>query len=583
MTEPRDIDDGGAGVSAPNQAYVRLPSSAPPEPPVEIPRDSLERISNEPVGSGSARITWGTGGFAPGVIFGGYEIMGQIATGGMATVYLARIRDGAKAGELVAIKKIHPHLEREENFAKMFLDEARVASRIAHPNVVRARAMENLNGLCLVMDYVDGEQLRHFMQSPGTPNNRIPLPIALRIASDMLHGLHAAHELRDGAGAMLGVVHRDVSPQNVLVGRDGITRLTDFGIARARGRLAVTREGLVRGKLRYMAPEQARPQGAPPDRRADVFAAGIIIWEMLAGKRLFRGDEATVIEKLLNQPTPRPKPFDGELDPVIEAAVMLSLERDPAQRHQTALAFARALERGAAAVESIADHDAVAFFVETVIGPRTQNPVLHPEQEMGAVTDVEVMFSANRNLKRTSTRPPPPDPSSWPAPPSRTPESEVAAPESVAPESVAPESLEPMPARVSEEPIETLSLTDLAPASLPAEPPAEEPVERPTLPFHEPSHAPLPLVVRRDEVLEAPAPMSDVPKAPEPEPLPTPPQVALAAVDTSAEEAALRKQRMMVLVLVLWALVAVLGFGVWRYNKVHRPARPIATPPAQSY
>ena len=189
---------------------------------------------------------------------GRYELIVEIASGGMAAVYLARARGASGFERLVAAKIPHPHLRKDEEFAAMFLDEARLAAKIHHPNVVPVLDFGEAGALYLVMDYVEGHHLAGLIRAAGKKGERLPPSITLRILVDALTGLHAAHELKDNAGAPLHIVHRDTSPQNVLIGVDGIARITDFGIARADARATITRDGQVKGKLSYIAPEQSR-------------------------------------------------------------------------------------------------------------------------------------------------------------------------------------------------------------------------------------------------------------------------------------------------------------------------------------
>ena len=170
----------------------------------------------------------------------------------------------------------------------MFLDEARLAARIHHPNVVSTLDVGEGEQLYLVMEYIEGDRISGLIKAAARKGERVPVPVTLRIMIDVLSGLHAAHELRDHQGHPLNIVHRDVSPQNILVGVDGVTRITDFGIAKAEARLTVTREGQVKGKMSYMAPEQLSSTNV--NRRADVYAAGVVLWEALTGRRLFRAD-----------------------------------------------------------------------------------------------------------------------------------------------------------------------------------------------------------------------------------------------------------------------------------------------------
>ncbi|MEZ4408518.1 MAG: serine/threonine-protein kinase [Polyangiales bacterium] len=225
----------------------------------------------------------------PGARLGRYEVVSELGTGGMATVYLGRALAAAGFQRLVAIKVLHPHLLKDEQFVQMFLDEGRLAARIHHPNVVGTLDLEHTeHGIFIVSEYIEGDQLLGIYKSARASEDRIPLEVSLRVALDVLAGLHCAHDLTDDLGTPLLIVHRDVSPHNILVGSDGISRLTDFGIARAEERISNTRDGIVKGKLSYMAPEQ--PDGLPFDRRADLFSMATVLWECLTGRRLFGQD-----------------------------------------------------------------------------------------------------------------------------------------------------------------------------------------------------------------------------------------------------------------------------------------------------
>ncbi|RYE92912.1 MAG: serine/threonine protein kinase, partial [Myxococcales bacterium] len=277
-----------------------------------------------------------------------YELVAEIASGGMATVYLGRLASGG-VERLVAIKKLHPHLERQQDFVEMFLDEARIAARIHHPNVVSTLEFgATPTGHFLVMDYVEGPTLAKLLAKAASTGNAIPPPVSYRIILDTLAGLQIAHDLTSEEGVPLDVVHRDVSPQNVLVGVDGTARITDFGVARAAERLAVTRTGQLKGKLSYMAPEQAK--GEPTDRRADVFAMGILLWECLAGRRLFRGksdSEAETLSKVLYGDIARLSSVIDDIDPVIDDICARALARPLDERYPSCAAFMEDLEQAA--------------------------------------------------------------------------------------------------------------------------------------------------------------------------------------------------------------------------------------------
>ncbi len=275
---------------------------------------------------------------------GRYEIVRRIASGGMATVFRARVRGVDGFSRAVAIKLCHPHLREDPAFVAMFLDEARIASSIHHANVVATLDLGREDSLYIVMEYVDGGRLSDLLRPKGAPMQRIAAPIALRIMLDALAGLEAAHEALDERGQPLLIVHRDVSPQNILVGRDGVTRVADFGIAKAAARASVTATGQVKGKLAYMAPEQLR--GAPIDRRIDVFAAAIVLWEMLTGRRLFAADsEAEVTGRVLNAQIEPPSAHAPDIPPALDAALLRALSRTVEDRTASARAFADELEQ----------------------------------------------------------------------------------------------------------------------------------------------------------------------------------------------------------------------------------------------
>lgn len=298
-----------------------------------------------------------------------YELVAEIASGGMATVFLARLSGVGGFQRMVAIKRLHPHLAGDQEFVDMFLDEARLAAGIHHPNVVSILEVgASPRGYYLVMEYIEGDTLARLLARAATSSQRVPEPIVIRVVLDMLAGLHAAHELKDDAGQPTSLVHRDVSPQNLLVGVDGVCRITDFGVARAATRLAGTRVGQLKGKIAYMAPEQALGQ-TDLDRRADVFAAGIVLWEVLAGRRLFKSEnEAATLSRVLNDPIPVLHEAAPHVDPALSEIVMKALERDRDKRYATAAEFADALERVATALGKLAAPKELAQYVTGVLG-----------------------------------------------------------------------------------------------------------------------------------------------------------------------------------------------------------------------
>jgi serine/threonine-protein kinase len=275
---------------------------------------------------------------------GKFEFLMRLGQGGMATVYLARSLGTGGFQRLVAIKLMHQFLGADDQFVEMFLDEARVAANIRHPNCVSIVDLGNEGDqLFMVMDYVEGDTLAAVEGTAARLGRAIPLGVVLRITLDALAGLDAAHELKTPDGVELKVVHRDVSPQNILVGVDGTSRLTDFGIARAEQRIATTRTGMLKGKAPFMAPEQF--EGRPVDRRADVFAMGVTLWEAIALRRLFPGRE-TYEQALRNTRAPyrKLKEILPSVPASLDEIVRKALAHNPADRFPTAAAFADAFE-----------------------------------------------------------------------------------------------------------------------------------------------------------------------------------------------------------------------------------------------
>ncbi len=276
-------------------------------------------------------------------IVGRYALYDEIASGGMATVHYGRLIGPIGFSRTVAIKRLHPHFARDPEFVAMFVDEARLAARIRHPNVVPTLDVVATDGeLFLVMDYVQGESLSRLLRA-SRATGAIPIGVASAIFCGALHGLHAAHEATDEQGTHLGLVHRDMSPQNILVGVDGIARVLDFGVAMAAGRAHITGQGKIKGKLGYIAPEQI---SGSVTRQSDLFATAVVLWEVLTGKRLFAGDgPREVIQKVLTSEISPPTTLAPHLPRGVDAVVMRGLERDPQKRYSTAREMAIDIER----------------------------------------------------------------------------------------------------------------------------------------------------------------------------------------------------------------------------------------------
>jgi serine/threonine-protein kinase len=296
-------------------------------------------------------------------VLGRYCLYDEIAAGGMATVHFGRLLGPAGFSRTVAIKQLHPQYARDPEFVAMFLDEARLAARIRHPNVVSTIDVVARDGeLFLVMEYIQGEAFARLLRTASLAGERVPPEVASSVVVQALLGLHAAHEALDEKGAVLNIVHRDVSPQNILVGTDGVARVLDFGVAKATSRLQTTQDGRLKGKLAYMAPEQLLKRAV--DRRADIFAAATVLWEALCGDRLFAGDDAAAaVAHILDGEVKAPSSIVADLPSELDAVVLKGLAKEPTERYQTAKEMAQALERalppaGALRVSDWVEHTA---------------------------------------------------------------------------------------------------------------------------------------------------------------------------------------------------------------------------------
>jgi serine/threonine-protein kinase len=276
---------------------------------------------------------------------GRYSLLAPIGTGGMATVYLARLEGARGFARHVAVKVLHPHLAESEEFVRQFATEAKIAARVRHPNVVPVLdVVEDPDAVYLVMDYVEGDTLSGLIHAAEDAGEPLPASVSLRIVCDALEGLHAAHELRDERGELAGVVHRDFSPHNILVGVDGLARLGDFGVAKILTAMPWTRTGVLKGKVRYMSPEQAR--GGYVDRRCDVWAAGVMVWELFAGRHLFDQDsEPAILMQIANSRPPALREVCAGVPAAVDEAVAWALQRSADVRCPTALLLRERIER----------------------------------------------------------------------------------------------------------------------------------------------------------------------------------------------------------------------------------------------
>lgn len=276
--------------------------------------------------------------------FGKYQLRKKLGTGGMGEVFLASVNGDDPGSPLVVIKRILPHLTENEQVLNLFLDEARIAAHLQHPHIAQLHEMGEVDGIWyLAMEFVDGADLARIVRLLRNRRERLPLPVVCRVIADAAAGLHHAHQACDRSGLPLGIIHRDVSPHNILVGFNGVTKLIDFGVARAAARSTSTETGLVRGKLAYMSPEQASAEGVDP--RSDVFALGIVLWEALTLGRLFNSEsEALTLHRVVQcKVTPPSQLVDG-IAPALDELCMRALKRQPHERYADAGEFCRAVQ-----------------------------------------------------------------------------------------------------------------------------------------------------------------------------------------------------------------------------------------------
>jgi serine/threonine protein kinase len=276
-------------------------------------------------------------------VIGRYELGAKIASGGMATVHVGRVLGSIGFTRTVAIKRLHDHFASDPKFVSMFVDEARLATRVRHPNVVPTLDVVLDGGqIFVVLEYVHGEPLSRLARLLP-PGQKFPMWAASAIVFGTLLGLHAAHDARNERGEPLRIVHRDVSPQNIVLGPEGVPRVLDFGIAKAMGRLRTTEDREVKGKLGYLSPEQL--DGKPLDQRTDVYSASVVLWELITGQRLFpQDDPAPLLYAVMKGTIDPPSRHASECPAKLDTIVMRGLARKPDDRWPTARAMALALE-----------------------------------------------------------------------------------------------------------------------------------------------------------------------------------------------------------------------------------------------
>ncbi len=412
----RMISDTLSGLSRPKPKTAPGATPPPPSAPPAAPPKKREEPEAAVPSSGPDR-------------FGQYEILERIAAGGMAELYKAK-RTGVEGFQkIVAIKKILPHLADDEDFVTMFADEAKLAAQLNHPNIIHIYDLGKIQagGYFIAMEYMDGRDLRAIQQAGRELNIPLPVPLAVYIASRVASALDYAHRRRDAEGNDLHIVHRDVSPQNILISYEGDIKLCDFGIAKAASKASKTQSGALKGKIQYMSPEQA--WGRPIDRRSDLFSLGVVLHELLTGERLFQGDtDMNVLEKVRNVQAPPPSRSNPEVPHNLDAVVLKALAREPDERYANASDLLRDLDSVLYSYTPAPGSADVAIYLHRLQAEEDAFADAKAREAAHAAEEAEPAVAPRRKSKGAPvSRKPSPPAAAKPAP-SPTPSPEPAAP-----------------------------------------------------------------------------------------------------------------------------------------------------------
>lgn len=540
-----------SGLEVPLKPKVE-PAKPAPKPPSE-PARPVEVPAPKPQPPKPAAVEAPT---PTGTAFGQYELIEHIATGGMAEVYKARMKGLEGFQKIVAIKRILPHLTDNDEFVTMFIDEAKLAAQLQHPNIIHIYDLGKIErSYYIAMEYIDGLDLRTILSKLQAKGDRFPLPLALYVGARLADALDYAHRKRDFKGQAMALVHRDVSPQNVLISYEGEIKLCDFGIAKAASKASHTRAGALKGKLQYMSPEQA--WGKDLDHRSDIFSLGLVLYEMIVGRKAFSGDsELSILEQVRSPQLVPPRALDPSIPPEVEQILLKALKEKREERYQSAADMAKDLEAAMRAFEPAPSAAQLGAFLCDLVG--RERPALATE----AAATVKLPVPPPP-VKPAEPLPParpqvPPQPEPAPAPPVSIPELEEALPARRRPSPLVwavpaavvaaalgylllargkpPEAPVPTPAPEGQQvaqvaapaPEEQAPVVAQAPAASPAGQPATQPAAViPTVapggrPTPVPTTAPTPVPTRAAAPAPTPAVVAAPPVPVEPEPTPTP-------------------------------------------------------------
>ena len=366
LEKKKTTSGGTTAVPRPQAPDVATPRAAapPPMPAPDEPPAPPVKEEEEPT---------------DGVRFGQYVLLEKIAAGGMAEVWKARKRGEEGFQKIVAIKKILPHLSDNQDFIEMFIDEAKLAAQLNHNNIIHIYDLGKIqSSYFIAMEYVDGHDLKSILKRGQERGQPLGPELSLFVASKIAAALDYAHRRRDFDQQEMGLVHRDVSPQNILISQDGDIKLCDFGIAKAASKASHTQAGALKGKLQYMAPEQA--WGRNVDRRSDIFALGTVLFEMLTGRKLFTGDnEMSILEQVREARVTPPSSLEDEVTPEIDAIVAKALQKEPADRYQTAGEMAKDIDSVLYSLRPTPTSADLAIYMHRVWGPEAAQPLLHDQ------------------------------------------------------------------------------------------------------------------------------------------------------------------------------------------------------------
>ena len=298
--------------------------------------------------------------------YGKYLLLDRIAVGGMAEIFLARQMGPEGFEKTVVLKRIRPHLGDKRSFVRMFLNEAKLAAQLNHPNIIHIHDLGKVgDSYFIAMEYLFGRDMRRVLPKCEQQGIAFPIVYACKIASQVLEGLYYAHQKTDLQGRPLGIVHRDVTPENIFVSFDGGVKILDFGIAKAANQVEMTRAGEIKGKLSYMSPEQC--MGKPLDNRSDIFSLGVVLYEWVSGFKLFTGEsDVAVLKSITDGRIYKPSYFKGDVPEPIEQILMRALEKDPAQRYQTAWEMQYDLDKFLVSNEFTPSNQHLATFMKQV-------------------------------------------------------------------------------------------------------------------------------------------------------------------------------------------------------------------------